>query len=240
MRHPWRLLAIALSLVLIAGCGTATPEPTSEPRPTATNAPVEEPTETPPSEEETPTETAEPMDEEEPTEAPTPTEEMAEPVGQIDGTIDAEEYSDTATFGNVQLWWRHDGEYLTLAMEGPTEGWISIGIEPSRGMQDADYLFGFVDDGEAQFWDAYGTAPAGASHPPDEDLGGTSDIVDFAGVEENGTTRFEVQIPLASGDTYDKELVPGETYGIIVAMGNSDEYNGRHFFVTSGELALSE
>ncbi len=237
MRNLWRLFAIALSLVLMAGCGTATTAPTSEPRPTATNAPAEEPPEAP-------TATLEPMDEEEaptPTaEAPTPTAEMAEPAGQIDGIVDSAEYPDTATFGDVQLWWRHDGEYLTFAMEGPTEGWISIGIEPSRGMEDADFLFGFVDDGEAQFWDAYGTAPAGASHPPDEDLGGTNDVVDFAGVEENGVTRFEVQIPLASGDTYDKELVPGETYAIIIAMGASDEYNSRHFFVTSGELVLSE
>ncbi len=239
MSYRWRALVTMLLLILVAGCSTPTPEPTSEPRPTATNVPVEEPTETSVPEE--PTATAEPASEEEETEeAPPPTEEAVAPAGQIDGTIDVDEYTDTATFGEMQLWWRHDGEYLYFAMEGPTEGWISIGIEPSRAMQDADYLFGFVDAGTAQFWDAYGTSPVGATHPPDEELGGTNDLVEFSGVEEEGVTRFEVQIPLASGDEYDKELVPGETYAIIVAMGPSDEYNSKHFFVDSGELTLRE
>ncbi len=123
-------------------------------------------------------------------------------------------------------------------MEGDTTGWISIGIEPSRGMQDANYLFGYVEQGEALLWDAFGTAPSGRSHPPDEELGGTNDIVAFAGVEVDGVTRFEVQIPLDSGDSYDTLLQPGESYAIIVAMGPTDEYNSYHTMVGRGTLTL--
>lgn len=171
---------------------------------------------------------------------PAPTESAPATAGQIDAMIGADEYPDTATFGQMELAWRHDGEYLYLAMEGPTEGWVAVGIEPTQAMKDADYLFGYVENGEAKFWDAYGTEPTGASHPPDEDLGGSDDIADFAGVEEDGVTRFEVKIPLDSGDEYDKALTPGETYAIIVAMGPEDAYNSKHFFVDSGELALRE
>jgi len=241
MKIYWRFLAMLFLVVFVGGCSTPTAAPaqptaTSEvtdEAPTATEEPAPEMTEE--------EQTAEPT-EEEPTEEPPEeeeaAEETAEATGQIDGNIGADEYTDTATFGDMTISWRHDGEFLYLAMEGPTEGWISVGIEPTRAMADADYLFGYVEDGEAKFWDAYGTAPVGATHPPDEELGGTNDIVDMAGVEENGLTRFEVQIPLASGDEYDKALTPGESYSIIVAMGPTDEYNSKHFFVSSGTLTL--
>jgi hypothetical protein len=105
-------------------------------------------------------------------------------------------------------------------------------------MQGANYLFGYVGNGEALLWDAYGTAPRGANHPPDEELGGTNDIVAFAGVEEEGVTRFEVQIPLDSGDTFDRPLEAGRTYPIIVAIGTQDEYNAYHQNYARGELIL--
>lgn len=239
MRIHGRLFMMLLLVLFVVGCSTPTAESTeptmttevTDEAPTATEEPAPESTEEEQTMEPTEEATAEPSEDEEAT-------EEADAAVQIDGTIGVEEYTDTATFGDMVVSWRHDGEFLYLAMEGPTEGWIAVGIEPTQAMADADYLFGYVEAGEAKFWDAYGTAPVGAEHPPDEELGGTSDIVEMAGTEENGVTRFEVQIPLDSGDEYDKVLMPGESYSIIVAMGPTDEYNSKHFFVSSGELTL--
>lgn len=155
-----------------------------------------------------------------------------------DGVISEGEYDQSLDFGDIRIWWTHDGTYLYLAMEGDTEGWVAVGINPERGMQGADYIFGYVENGEALIWDAYGTAPTGANHPPDEDLGGTNDIVAFAGVEENGVTRFEVQKPLDSGDPYDQALEPGNSYPIIVAIGGQDSFNAYHLRYDRGELVL--
>ncbi|MGC9399360.1 MAG: DOMON domain-containing protein [Anaerolineae bacterium] len=211
MRQRGWSIFLGMLLIFAVGCSaTTTADPTAEPSPTSV----------------APTEGA--------------SDDGGAVPGSIDGVVEAGEYEDEAAFGEMRLWWRHDGEYLYLAMEGPTKGWISVGIEPTRAMKDANFLFGYVEEGEAQFWDAFGTAPVGAAHPPDEELGGTDDVVAFAGVEEAGVTRFEVQIPLASGDKYDKALTPGATYAIIVAMGPTDEYNSKHFFVSSGELTLGE
>jgi hypothetical protein len=157
-----------------------------------------------------------------------------------DGTISEEEYDQQLDFGDMRLWWWNDASSLYLAMEGDTTGWVAIGINPQRGMQDANYIFGYVENGELQIWDAYGTAPSGANHPPDEDLGGTTDITAFAGAEENGVTRFEAQIPLDSGDEYDQALEPGATYPIIVALGPEDEFNAYHLRYDRGELTLSD
>ena len=106
-------------------------------------------------------------------------------------------------------------------------------------MQGANYLFGYVENGEARLWDAYGTAPTGPNHPPDEELGGTDDIVTFAGTEEDGITRFEIQIPLDSGDDYDQALAPGQSYPIIIAIGDADDYNAYHRRYDRGNLTLA-
>lgn len=232
-------LVISLSalvvLSLLAGCAAApavttpppaTPIPAS---PTATPRPLETPA---PAQTVAPPEAA--------TEAPTaaPVEAPPGPPWVADGVIGEDEYTDFADFGRIRLWWRHDGEFLYLAMEGDTKGWVSIGIEPSRGMKDADYLLGFVVNGEAKLWDAFGMGVTGATHPPDEELGGTNDILEFAGVEENNITRFELKRRLDTGDIYDKALVPGNTYTIIVAIANADDFNAYHSVVRSGQMTL--
>ncbi len=230
-------LAAIIALGMIAGCAS-TPAPTAPP--TAISQPPAQETAaaTPPL---PTTETATP---EPPAETPTevapetPVETPAGPVWIADGIIGDDEYTDTADFGRIRLWWRHDGEYLYLAMEGETSGWVSIGIEPSRGMKDADYLLGFVINGEAKLWDAFGMGVTGATHPPDEEIGGTNDILEFAGIEDDNITRFELKRLLDTGDIYDKALAPGNTYNIIVAIGNADDFNGYHSAVRSGQMTL--
>jgi hypothetical protein len=155
-----------------------------------------------------------------------------------DGVIGDSEYAHQTDVGEVRLWWRNDGQSLCLAMESPTSGWVSLGIDPVDRMEGANYVIGAVVGGEARVWDAYGTAPTGATHPPDEDLGGTNDIVAFAGVEEDGYTRFEVQIPLDSGDEFDKRLEPGGTYAVIAAAASSDSYDGYHVSRAQGTIEL--
>jgi hypothetical protein len=231
-------------MMLLGGCQTPSAEPTSTQAPTATAEPTDtpvptaEPTSTEAAEAE-PTPTVEAESEASPTPAPTATSEP-EPLSTwaADGVISPDEYDQQADLDGIRLWWSTDGESLYLAIEGDTTGWVAVGINPSSGMQDADYVFGYVADGEASIWDAWGTARTGANHPPDEDLGGTYDITAFAGVEENGVTRFEVQMPLDSGDQYDHVLIPGETYPLIAAIGPEDAFNAYHIKYARADLTI--
>ncbi len=241
----WLLLSVTVLLLTVLATGCSTPEPTAtEAPPTATSESTEEPTATPePMEEPTATEAMEATEEPEEELEPTPTPE-AEPEETgtswaADGTITDGEYAQEADFNGIRLWWSNDETHLYLAMEGDTSGWVSVGLNPELGMKGADYILGYVENGEAQIWDAWGTERTGANHPPDQELGGSDDIVAFAGVEENGVTRFEIQIPLDSGDDYDNTLVPGESYPIIVAIGDQDQFNAYHSKYAPGEISLS-
>lgn len=227
-------LAVLAVLGIVAGCtAAATPAvepPTSTLQPATPEAVV---TEMPDATEVVATpELIETLTEE----APAPTVEV--PGWAADGVIGGDEYTDTADFGRVRLWWRHDGEFLYFAMEGDTQGWVSVGIEPTRAMKDADFLFGFVEGGEAKLWDAFGVGATGPTHPPDDEIGGANHILEFAGVETDNMTRFELKRLLDTGDAYDKALVPGNSYAIIIAIGNADDYDGYHSWVRSGQLQL--
>ncbi len=231
--------SMALALLLVASCGapappTATATATSVPAtPTVATEPSS-PLSTPATESPLPTPALD---------SPMPTPVLEEPAAPAvawtpDGIIADDEYDQQLDLGDIRVWWRHDEISLYIAFEGDTTGWVAVGINPQRGMQGADYLFGYVKDGEAALWDAFGTAPTGPNHPPDTELGGTDDIVSSIGVEEEGVTRFEVQIPLDSGDAYDHRLEPGMTYPIIVAIGGEDDFDVYHLRYDSGELIL--
>lgn len=153
-----------------------------------------------------------------------------------DGIVSADEYTSEATIGSVKLWWRHDGEHLFMAMQADTQGWVSVGFMPQQRMQGADYVLGFVRNGQAEAHDAWGDAPVG-SHPEDVELGGTNDLVAFGGAEDANGTTIEFQRPLAPTDKYDKVLEPGSV-ALIVATGARDGFTTPHNYRGSGSITL--
>ncbi|MFH1085981.1 MAG: DOMON domain-containing protein, partial [Chloroflexota bacterium] len=157
---------------------------------------------------------------------------------KADGVIQPGEYAHSQAYGQVTFHWRNDTQQLYFAMEAATTGWVAVGLAPENRMQGADFVLGSVKDGQAQIFDAYGQGQVGATHPADDTIGGKNDIVAFAGVEVGDHTLFEVQIPLDSGDKYDRALKPGGTYPLIVAIGAADEFNARHTFRGGGQFTL--
>ncbi len=238
--------------------GTPVPSPTPEPSPTEP-PPTPEPTPTPedypappvqPTPEDYPVPPVQPTPEGYPYPEPavTPQDPYPEPEAAdttdwdqtrwvFDGEISEGEYTDSVAIGDIMVYWAHDGKYIYLAAEAETPGWLSIGIDPERGMQGADYILA-IHDGEPQIWDAYGVGTRGATHPPDTELGGTFDFIEWAVAREGEWLRFEVLRLLDTGDEYDKAMEPGETYVILAAVGVEPEFNAPHFFRSHGEMTL--
>lgn len=150
------------------------------------------------------------------------------------------EYSHKLDFadGKLVIYWRNDDEYLYMALEGQTNGWVAVGFGPTTGMKDADMVFGWVKDGDVTLLDLYSTGVTGP-HPRDTDLGGTSDILDYGGMEDNGSTTIEFKRKLDTGDDYDKAFSRGQTVKIIWALATVDELATKHNIVRGGgELTL--
>ena len=126
----------------------------------------------------------------------------------------------------VKLEWKAKGVSLTIRVSASTLGWVAVGIDPSTKMKDADYIIGYVKDGIATVEDQFGDTPY--SHKRDKDLGGKDSILMKAGSEKNGVTTLTFSILLDSGDTYDKKIVAGKKYTVIVAYGSADSMTMKH------------
>lgn len=126
---------------------------------------------------------------------------------------------------------------LSVELTGPTTGWVAVGFDPDSMMLGANFIIGY-HAGTTQLRDDYGWQLT--SHRDDTLLGGTSDVTLDGGGESGGSTTIEFTIPLNSGDTYDKVLIPGQTYTILLARGpnGADNFTTQHEFVTFTTITI--
>jgi hypothetical protein len=158
---------------------------------------------------------------------------------KADGLIDDREYPHSSSLSDrFTIYWRNDNQFLYMALEGETSGWVAIGFEPTNRMKDADMVFGWVENGQVTILDLYSTGTTGP-HPPDDQLGGTNDIIESDGKEENGYTIIEFKRRLNTGDEYDNSLLPDSEVTFIWSMSNEDDFAVKHNIDTgSGKIKL--
>lgn len=171
---------------------------------------------------------------------PEPTEVSKQEVTEEwkpDGLVGDNEYAKTMILygsktqgysgGNLEISWKNDENSLYMALKGETNGWVSIGFEPTQWMKDADIIMGAVDGDTVIVLDKYSTNNYGP-HVPDVELGGTDDILDFGGREESGYTVIEFMRKMDTGDQYDKAFTIGQRVSIIWSMADADSIEVKH------------
>ena len=123
--------------------------------------------------------------------------------------------------------WKIDGDTLHVKMSAKTKGWVAVGFNPTSKMKDANYILGYVKDGEAEVVDHFGDKATG--HSADEKLGGTSDVTLVGGSEAGGVTTIEFTIPMNSADQYDSVLSKDGDTVVLLAYGPPrDSFRARH------------
>lgn len=176
-----------------------------------------------------------------------PEEETSEPIiaessvagrsYSIDGTIVDGEYAHEMTVAGVDVYWSNDAHRLRVGLVSPGTGFVSIGFDPDRQMEGANFIIASVHEGELTIRDDYGTEPL--AHMEDTVRGGQNNILTAAGNEWPDQTVVEFVIPLDSGDTMDKPLIAGHEYTVLVAYHSMlDSFANRHTRRGSGQMKL--
>ena len=157
----------------------------------------------------------------------------------LDGVVSEGEYDESASFGDgiFIVHYTVNGSLIRMAMVGQTEGWLSIGFEPSSMMKDADIIIGWVDGDEPGLLDTFSIGELGP-HPVDTDLGGTHDIISYNGTESGGFTTIEFIRELDTDDSYDKVIPSSGSINIIWGLGSSDDPESSHTQRGAGTLLL--
>jgi hypothetical protein len=172
-----------------------------------------------------------------PKEAPLMVEKTANEQWKADGMVGEGEYSRSMVLqgparqgysgGNLQISWKSDKEFLYLALNGSTDGWLAIGFEPLEWMKNADIILASVQGSKVIVLDEYCTGNYGP-HIEDTMLGGTNDIAEFAGSKKAGRSVIELKRRLDTKDKFDKALSPGQSISIIWAMSKDADISLKH------------
>jgi len=138
---------------------------------------------------------------------------------------------DSAT--GLAVYWSQDNTLLYMGITGLGPGWAAVGFNPSFAMKDANIIMMAFSEDQALIRDDFGVS--NFDHQPDTELGGTSDIEEHAGSPD----AFEFVILLDSGDEYDQELIPGQTYKMILAVSDSPDFDSKHSKRSSVSVSLN-
>ena len=218
---------VLIAILLVSGCAAET-KPTT-PVETPNNAiETPKPTEVP---------NVTPTPEQKPTDEPKPAPQTSS--WKADGIITQNEYKNSKELGNGRFttYWSNDEKYIYIALKGQTSGWVSIGFEPTFAMDNADMVFGWLSGGIPTILDLYSTGTFGP-HPPDQQLGGTNDLIETGGSEASGFTIIEFKRKMNTGDKYDKSFTKGQNINIIWGLGSSDSLESPHLSSGSGTIKL--
>lgn len=146
-------------------------------------------------------------------------------VPSSEGLIYAGEYANTLydPETGMSLFWQNDATYLYVGVIGPGTGWVGVGFSNRTGKAGSNIILGAVADGTVTIQDNYGMTKV--LHVADR----TSSIVTFGGSEDGGQTALEFVILLASGDSQDTTLIPGQTVQVILAyQAARDSFSAEH------------
>ncbi len=123
----------------------------------------------------------------------------------------------------MDLWWQNGLAVLLVGVRAPGTGWVSVGLDPDRRMQGADFVIGAVSNSELVIEDHHGHLPTG--HRKDDH----QDILAAGGEISDGEVTLQFVIPLHSGDPDDNTLVPGQSYAVLLAYHRtSTSFTVRH------------
>jgi len=153
-----------------------------------------------------------------------------------DGVISSGEYPNTNTYGDYEINWRSEEQYICIGLKVKTTGWVAVGMQPGLTMNNADIILGDISNDQVVVYDQYSTGNFGP-HTSDEQLGGTDDILEFGGKEIAGYTIIEFKRALDTADKYDRPLATGSNK-IIWAYGSDDQIQVKHSTRGYGEIGL--
>ena len=153
-----------------------------------------------------------------------------------DGIISDGEYSGGVGENNYELFWRRDGDDILIGMRAEAEGWVAVAFGPQPLHAETDSVIGYVTAAGASVFDMYSTGPLGPC-VADTELGGSDDIIEFAGREADGVTVIEFRRSLNTGDEYDGVLNDGVNE-VLWAYSNHDDPADRHLYRGELEIAL--
>ncbi len=149
----------------------------------------------------------------------------------LSGSLFASDYAHKLELNDMTVFWTLDGDQVHMELSAKTTGWVSIGIDPEDAMGGGDILIGAVKNNKVRIGDHFADRKRG--HSPDEKLGGSNQVMDPAGKEENGVTTISFTRLVTASEEWDKPILTSGKTRVMFAFGTGrDSFVAGHHYRT--------
>jgi hypothetical protein len=138
--------------------------------------------------------------------------------------------------GGMELSYSCDTAYLHLNLSAPTRGWLAIGFNDRPGIEGTYLLMARVQDGRAEVVAHYTIRPG--NYQSLVSLGETEQCTLVSGSEVGNRSLVSFSLPLNRVGKYQKALVPGNPYHLILAYSRDDDFQHHSTMRTSLKFTL--
>ena len=145
-------------------------------------------------------------------------------------------YPKTVSKNNIKISWHFEKDRIYFEMSAPTDGWVTIGFNTTAGTKGAYLLMGNIVDSKASVVEHYTLSPG--NYKTIESLGEVPQVSDVSGSEISSYTRLKFSLPLKSTSDYQKDLMVGTEYTMIIAYSREDDFQHHSTMRTAIDISL--
>jgi hypothetical protein len=131
--------------------------------------------------------------------------------------------------GDMSFQWKIEGNLLQGTIRAKTEGWVSVGFNPTKAMKDGMFVIGSVTDGKAVVENHFGTEKG--KHVANKDLGCKETLTNTSAKRDGAFTEVSFTMPIDFDDKCSKPLSLDKDTKLILAYGSSSKLTSGHPFV---------
>lgn len=150
----------------------------------------------------------------------------------VSAPASAVEYKHKVVQAGVTFEWAIDGDSLHGQLSAKTTGWVGVGFNATKDMQDAGFVIGAVKDGQPKAAIFLGVSPASHSKAIEQ-----AELTGIDGDEKDGITTIRFTIPLVSKVAGIRPIVPDRDTKVLLAYSNDDSIKVKH--VARAEFLLN-
>ena len=132
--------------------------------------------------------------------------------------------------------WHFGNERIYFEMSAPTDGWVTIGFNTQSGTTGAYLLMGNIINGKVNVVEHFTKSPG--NYSPITKLGAESQVENIEGIEKNNNTLIKFSLPKKAFSKYQKDLLEGNEYNMIIAYSREDDFQHHSMMRTSEIVTL--
>lgn len=147
-------------------------------------------------------------------------------------------YQHKIAVGQMTFEWSLEANLIHVKLSAKTSGWVGIGFNPAHAMKGANFILGYVQDGNVKMKNQFGDTDF--HHTDYDKSGGEKDITNVSGKESNGVTEIAFTLPLKSENNPNNVIKPDQETAILLAYGpDMKSFLIKHKYKTEVKVNLS-